>query len=69
MAGRAVGDAGDPGRQRLIALLTKLCASCPDVMRAVLAGLGDHVGGGPVADDWTLIVLKRLPPSATPAIE
>jgi hypothetical protein len=38
-------------------------------MRALLAGLGDHVGGGPVADDWTLIVLKRLPPAATPAIE
>lgn len=67
----AVDEAGEPfGRQRLVALLTEHRAQpVPEVMRAVLTGLGDHVGGGPVADDWTLIVLKRLPSAARPATE
>jgi sigma-B regulation protein RsbU (phosphoserine phosphatase) len=56
------------GQGRLAALLAESRARpVPDVMRAVLAGLTDHVGGGPVADDWTLIVLKRLSSSSTPA--
>ncbi|HSD28320.1 MAG TPA: GAF domain-containing SpoIIE family protein phosphatase, partial [Vicinamibacteria bacterium] len=58
----AVDEAEEPfGRQRLLSLLTEHRAKpVPEVMRAVLADLGDYVGGGPVADDWTLIVLKRL---------
>jgi serine phosphatase RsbU (regulator of sigma subunit) len=38
-----------------------------EIMRRVLAGLAEHVGGDPVADDWTLIILKRLPPPSASA--
>jgi sigma-B regulation protein RsbU (phosphoserine phosphatase) len=67
----AVDEAGEPfGGRPLLALLTEHRATpAPEVMRAVLAGLGAHAGGGPGADDWTLIVLKRLPPPDPPATD
>jgi phosphoserine phosphatase RsbU/P len=65
----AAGYDGDPfGKRRLPALLAEnRDASVSEIVRAIWAGLEDHVGGGPLADDWTLIVLKRLEASGTPA--
>jgi sigma-B regulation protein RsbU (phosphoserine phosphatase) len=67
----AAGEDGDPfGKRRLPALLAENRArSVSEIVRAVWAGLDDHVGSGPVSDDWTLIVLKRLAASATPPLD
>jgi serine phosphatase RsbU (regulator of sigma subunit) len=67
----AADDGGEPfGKTRLAALLAEhRTRSVPEIMRAVLAGLGEYVGGGPVADDWTLVLLKRLPPSSRPSAD
>jgi sigma-B regulation protein RsbU (phosphoserine phosphatase) len=64
----AAGEHGDPfGKWKLPALLAEnRQRSVLEIVRAVWAGLEYHVGGGPLADDWTFIVLKRLE-SAGPA--
>jgi sigma-B regulation protein RsbU (phosphoserine phosphatase) len=67
----AAGRDGDPfGKWRLPALLAEnRDRSVSDIVRAIWVGLEDHVGGGPLADDWTLIVLKRLKASGPPPPE
>ena len=67
----AVGDSGDPfGKWRLPSLLSEnRDRSVSEIVRAIWAGLEYHVGGGPMADDWTLVVVKRLPASDTPPSE
>ena len=67
----AAGENGDPfGKWRLPALLAEHRErSVSDIVRAVWAGLEYHVGGGPMADDWTFVVVKRLEASGPPAPE
>jgi len=67
----AAGEDDDPfGKWRLPALLAEnRHRSVSEIVRAVWAGLEYHVGGGPLADDWTLIVVKRLETSLPPAAE
>jgi sigma-B regulation protein RsbU (phosphoserine phosphatase) len=67
----AAGENGDPfGKWRLPALLAENRErSVSDIVRAVWAGLEYHVGGGPMADDWTFVVVKRLEASGPPAPE
>jgi phosphoserine phosphatase RsbU/P len=58
----AAGEDGDPfGKWKLPALLAEnRDRPVSEIVRAVWAGLEYHVGGGPMADDWTFIILKRL---------
>jgi phosphoserine phosphatase RsbU/P len=67
----AAGDDGDPfGKWRLPALLAEhRDRPVSEIVRAVWAGLDYHVGGGPVSDDWTLVVLKRLEAQDLPTPE
>ena len=67
----AAGEDGDPfGKWKLPSVLAENRGrSVSDVVRAVWAGLDYHVGGGPIADDWTLVVVKRLEASGSPAEE
>jgi sigma-B regulation protein RsbU (phosphoserine phosphatase) len=64
----AVGEDGDAfGKWRLPALLAENRERpVSEIVRAVWAGLEYHVGGGPMADDWTLVVVKRVPPAPAP---
>jgi phosphoserine phosphatase RsbU/P len=65
----AAGEDGDPfGKWRLPALLAENRARpVSEIVRAVWAGLEYHVGGGPMADDWTLVVVKRIAATTTEA--
>jgi phosphoserine phosphatase RsbU/P len=65
----AAGEGGDPfGKWKLPALLAEnRDRSVSDIVRAVWAGLEFHVGGGPMADDWTFIIVKRLLAPRVPA--
>ncbi len=64
----ALGENGEPfGKWRLPGLLAENREQpVSEIARAIWDGLDYHAGGGPKADDWTLIVLKRLLPAAAP---
>jgi sigma-B regulation protein RsbU (phosphoserine phosphatase) len=67
----AAGENGEPfGKWRLPGLLAENRErSVSDIARALWDGLAYHSGGGPKADDWTFIVLKRLMASTAPEAE